>query len=78
MWKQNLGSINRHAIGGEKNCNKLATFYAKQNLKSHVETLAFNTAVNDLKEMKFTKAKERVHIPHPLEFVQTGMLATGI
>ncbi len=59
-----LDSINRHAMGGGKNCNKLAKFYAKQKFKSHVETLAFNTAVNDLKEMKFTKAKDRVHIPH--------------
>jgi len=59
-----LDSINRHAMGGGKNCNKLAKFYSKQKYKSHVETLAFNTAVNDLKEMKFTKAKDRVHIPH--------------
>ncbi|MEZ5334027.1 MAG: cell division protein FtsZ [Methanolobus sp.] len=29
-----------------------------------METIAINTAVNDLKEMKFTKAKDRIHIPH--------------
>lgn len=59
-----LDSINQHAMGGGKSCNKLAKFYSKQRFKSHVETIAFNTAVNDLKEMKFTKAKDRVHIPH--------------
>jgi cell division GTPase FtsZ len=29
-----------------------------------VQTIAINTAVNDLKEMSFTKAKDRIHIPH--------------
>lgn len=59
-----LDSFNRHALGGGKSCGKLAKFYSRQRFKSHVETLALNTAVNDLKEMKFTKAKDRIHIEH--------------
>jgi tubulin-like protein CetZ len=59
-----LDSINRHALGGGKSFGKFAKFYSRQKFKSHVETLAFNTAVNDLKEMRFTKAKDRIHIPH--------------
>ena len=57
-----LDSINRHALGGGRSYGKLAKFYSRQKFKSHVETLAFNTAINDLKEMKFTKAKDRIHI----------------
>ncbi len=59
-----LDSINRHALGGGKSCGRLAKFYSRQKFKSHVETLALNTAVNDLKEMKFTKSKDRIHIEH--------------
>jgi cell division GTPase FtsZ len=59
-----LDSINRHALGGGKSCGKLARFYSRQRFKSHVETLALNTAINDLKEMKFTKARDRIHIEH--------------
>ena len=58
-----LDSVNKHAFGGGKS-GKLVKFYSKQKFKSNVQTIAFNTAVNDLKEMKFTKAKDRVHIPH--------------
>lgn len=59
-----LDSINRHALGGGKSCGRLARFYSRQRFKSRVETLALNTAVNDLKEMKFTKARDRIHIEH--------------
>jgi cell division GTPase FtsZ len=58
-----LDSINKHAFGGGKS-GKLAKFYSHQKYKSRVETLAINTAVNDLKEMRFTRAKDRIHIPH--------------
>ena len=44
--------------------SRLAKFYSQQKYKSNVQTIAINTAVNDLKEMKFTKAKDRIHIPH--------------
>ncbi|MEA1984554.1 MAG: cell division protein FtsZ [Euryarchaeota archaeon] len=56
-----LDAINKEAFGGK---GKLAKFYSKQKYKSRVETIAINTAVNDLKELKYTKAKDRMHIPH--------------
>lgn len=56
-----LDAVNKEAFGGS---GKLAKFYSKQSYKSNVQTLAINTAVNDLKEMKYTKAKDRIHIPH--------------
>jgi cell division GTPase FtsZ len=59
-----LDSINKHALGGGKSFGKLAKFYSKQRFKSRVETIALNTAINDLKEMRFTKAKDRIHIEH--------------
>lgn len=55
-----LDSINKEAFGG----GALAKYYANQRFKSHVETLAINTAVNDLKELKHTKAKDRIQVPH--------------
>jgi len=51
-----LDSINKEAFGG----SSLAKYYGTQKFKSHVETLAINMAVNDLKEMKHTKAKDRI------------------
>jgi cell division GTPase FtsZ len=59
-----LDSINKHALGGGKSFGKLAKFYSKQRFKSRVETIALNTAINDLKEMRYTKAKDRIHIEH--------------
>ncbi len=59
-----LDSINQHALGGGKSYGKLARFYSRQKFKSHVETLALNTAINDLKELRFTKARDRIHIEH--------------
>ena len=56
-----LDSINKQAFGSK---SRFAKFYSKQQYKSNVQTLAINTAVNDLKEMKYTKAKDRIHIPH--------------
>ncbi|MBP1909806.1 cell division protein FtsZ [Methanolobus bombayensis] len=56
-----LDAINREAFGKK---SRLAKFYSQQKYKSNVQTIAINTAVNDLKEMKFTKAKDRIHIPH--------------
>ncbi len=56
-----LDAINREAFG---NKSRFAKFYSQQKYKSNVQTIAINTAVNDLKEMKFTKAKDRVHTPH--------------
>jgi cell division GTPase FtsZ len=56
-----LDAINREAFGKK---SRFAKFYSQQKYKSNVETIAINTAINDLKEMKFTKAKDRIHIPH--------------
>lgn len=55
-----LDSINRQAFGG----SAFAKYYGNQKFKSHVETLAINTAINDLKELKHTKAKDRIQVPH--------------
>lgn len=55
-----LDAINREAFGG----GKFSKYYSRQKYKSHVETIAINTAINDLKEMRFTKAKDRIHIPN--------------
>ncbi|MCZ7402284.1 MAG: cell division protein FtsZ, partial [Candidatus Methanoperedens sp.] len=55
-----LDSINKEAFGG----SSLAKYYGNQKFKSHVETIAINTAVNDLKELKHTKAKDRIQVPH--------------
>ena len=55
-----LDSINKEAFGG----SSLAKYYGTQKFKSHVETIAINTAINDLKELKHTKAKDRIQVPH--------------
>ncbi len=55
-----LDSVNKEAFGG----GVLSKYYGKQKFTSHVETIAINTAVNDLKELRFTKAKDRIHVPY--------------
>lgn len=55
-----LDAINREAFGG----SVLSKYYGTQKFTSHVETLAINTAMNDLKELRFTKAKDRIHVPY--------------
>ncbi|MCE8422588.1 MAG: cell division protein FtsZ, partial [Candidatus Methanoperedens sp.] len=55
-----LDSINKESFGGRP----LAKYYGIQKFKSHVETLAINTAINDLKELKHTRAKDRIQVPH--------------
>ncbi len=54
-----LDAINKEAFGG----GILAKYYGTQKFISRVETIAINTAINDLKELRFTKAKDRIHIP---------------
>lgn len=54
-----LDAINRESLGG----GKLSKYYAQHKYPSNVQTVAINTALNDLKEMRFTKAKDRIHIP---------------
>ena len=55
-----LDSINKEAFGG----GKFSKYYSRQKFPSRVETIAINTAINDLKEMRHTKAKDRIHIPN--------------
>jgi len=56
-----LDAINKQAFAKK---GKFAKFYSQQKFKGRVETIAVNTAVNDLKELKHTRAKDRIHIPH--------------
>lgn len=55
-----LDAINREAFGG----SVLSKYYGAQKFKSRVETIAINTALNDLKELRFTKARDRIHVPY--------------
>lgn len=55
-----LDAINKEAFGG----GVVSKYYGKQKFTSHVETIAINTAVNDLKELRFTKARDRIHVPY--------------
>ncbi|WNY25873.1 cell division protein FtsZ [Methanolapillus millepedarum] len=52
----NRGSTAKEASGG------LAKYISKHKYHSNVQTVAINTAINDLKEMRYTKAKDRIHI----------------
>jgi len=56
-----MDAINRQSFGGS---SKLSKYYSRQKFPSRVETLAINTAVNDLKELSFTAADDRLHVPN--------------
>lgn len=56
-----LDSVNRQAFGSS---SRLSKYYSRQKFPSRVETIAINTAINDLKELKFTAAKDRLHVPN--------------
>ncbi|MGV8176090.1 MAG: cell division protein FtsZ [Methanothrix sp.] len=58
-----LDSINKEAFGGV-GATRLAKYCLRPKFPSRVETLAINTAVNDLKELRFTTAKDRLHVPN--------------
>jgi len=58
-----LDAINKEAFGGG-GTSKLTKYYLRPKFPSRVETLAINTAVNDLKELRFTTAKDRLHVPN--------------
>ena len=61
-----LDAINKQAMTRGSNVKEasggLSKYFSKHQYQSNVQTVAINTAINDLKEMKFTKAKDRVHI----------------
>ncbi len=56
-----LDAINREAFGSG---GTFAKYYSRQKFPASVKTIAINTAVNDLKELKNTLAKDRFHVPH--------------
>lgn len=58
-----LDAINKEAFGGG-GASKLTKYYLRPKFPSRVETIAINTAVNDLKELRFTTAKDRLHVPN--------------
>ena len=64
-----LDAVNKESFGGT---SRLAKYYSRQKFPSRVETLAINTAVNDLKELRFTAAKDRLHVPNPTVWGPTG------
>jgi len=55
-----LDAVNREAFGG----GKFSKYYSRQKFPSRVETIAINTAINDLKDLHYTKTKDRIHIPN--------------
>jgi cell division GTPase FtsZ len=55
-----LDAVNKEAFGG----SRLAKYYSRQRFPSRVETIAINTAINDLRELRFTTAKDRLHVPN--------------
>lgn len=61
-----LDAINKQAMNRGSNVKEagggFAKYFSKHQYQSNVQTIAINTAINDLKEMKFTKAKDRIHI----------------
>ncbi len=55
-----LDAINKEAFGG----STISKYCLRPKFPSRVETIAINTAVNDLKELRFTTAKDRLHVPN--------------
>jgi cell division GTPase FtsZ len=58
-----LDAINKEALGGVGS-SRLAKYYLRPKFPSRVDTLAVNTAINDLKELRYTTAKDRLHVPN--------------
>ncbi|MFQ6056649.1 MAG: cell division protein FtsZ, partial [Methanosarcinales archaeon] len=56
-----LDAVNREAFASS---SKLSKYYSRQKFPTRVETLAINTAINDLKELRHTLAKDRIHVPN--------------
>ena len=55
-----LDAVNKEAFGG----SVIQKYCLGPKFPSRVETLAINTAINDLKELRFTLAKDRLHVPN--------------
>jgi len=58
-----LDAVNKEAMGGG-GASKIAKYCLKPKFPSRVETVAINTAINDLKELRYTTAKDRLHVPN--------------
>ena len=56
-----MDAINREAFGSG---GTFAKYYSRQKFPASVKTIAINTAINDLKELSDTLAKDRLHVPH--------------
>lgn len=63
-----LDSINKESINRGSSVKELtgsfSKYFSKYKYKSNVVTIAINTALNDLKELRCTKSKDRIHIPN--------------
>ena len=61
-----LDAVNKHALTRGSNIKEasggVSKYFSKHDYQSNVQTIAINTAINDLKEMRYTKAKDRVHV----------------
>ncbi|NOQ33729.1 MAG: cell division protein FtsZ [Methanosarcinales archaeon] len=56
-----LDAMNREAFGRG---GAFAKYYTRQKFPASVKTIAINTAINDLKGLVDTRAKDRLHVPH--------------
>ena len=56
-----LDSINHEAFAGD---SAFAKYYSHQKFPTSVKTIAINTAINDLKGLRYTLAADRLHVPH--------------
>jgi len=59
-----LDAVNKEAMGGG-GASKIAKYCLKPKFPSRVETVAINTAINDLKELRYTTAKDRLQCSEP-------------
>lgn len=56
-----LDEINKQAFGGG---GRFSKYFSRQKFPSNVTTIALNTSRNDLRELDYTKARDRIHTPH--------------
>jgi cell division GTPase FtsZ len=56
-----LDAVNHEAFGSG---GTFAKYYSRQKFPASVKTIAINTAINDLKGLTDTLAKDRFHVPH--------------
>ena len=59
-----MDAVNKEAFGGGAT-SKISKYCLKPKFPSRVETLAINTAINDLKELRFTHCQRPAACPQP-------------